>query len=67
MRAFFITRSFCLMSLLAEVLAGQQQSSPAASPEAFFYCNAPLEPGKTISNEMRGGESQEYQFVLNGG
>lgn len=66
-RFFSTACSFCLMPLLAGVLAGQQPSSPAASPEAASNAARQLELGKTIAGEMRGGESQEYQFVLDGG
>jgi CHAT domain-containing protein/Tfp pilus assembly protein PilF len=46
--------------------AGQQQS-PQLGSQATAGSTSQLEVGKTISREMRGGESQEYEFILAAG
>jgi tetratricopeptide (TPR) repeat protein len=60
---FFIITICLLVVLLTGSLAGQQ-SQHASDPGVTSSSLYKLEVGKTITREMRGGESHEYQFLL---
>src|SRR5215813_6813777 len=58
----FFTIALCSLTALLTTSLAAQQSQPASDPGASSPYK--LEIGKTITREMRGGESHEYQFDL---